>query len=154
MGSRKNELEKPKYCSLPKFLAVLFSFTCQSLFLRMQYTHAQTNHPFSIFCILGPPTLVMSPISFFLQQRLSGWDTSRSWNTMYFSAVTPFLPLLCSTGSFPFLVGDNYFFLFNTFSVYIADLLLKRCRVCSYGGKAREDFLDLKRRETNQDSLC
>ena len=67
----------------------------------------------------------------------------RSWNTMYFRCWDHLYLFYARWGLFHFSSGMIYFFLFNTFSVYIMDLLLKRYRksVSPTTEKFAKDFL-------------
>ena len=131
---------KTKYCSLSKFSCPIFSLHCES-FKDAEYT----SQTIAILYLLHFVAFYISNIAYRFYSRgyldelfqvLKYNVFFRCWDHLYL--------FYARWGLFHLSSGMIYFFLFNTFSVYIMDLLLKRYRksVSPRRKSSRKDFLD------------
>ena len=143
MGEERIELEKLNIV-LFQSLAVLFSAYIVELFLRMQKYTPQT---IAILYLLHFVVFYISNVSYRFYSRgyLDELFQVLKYNVFFAVGITFTSFMLDGVFSIS-RRGMIYFFLFNTFSVYIMDLLLKRYRKSvSPRRKARERFSWLQR---------
>lgn len=137
MGEERIELEKLNIV-LFQSLAVLFSAYIVSLFKDAEYT----SQTIAILYLLHFVVFYISNLANRFMQEVIWMSCYKYWNTMYFSLLGSPLPLLCSMGSFPSLVGgwSTSFFWIHFLSMSWISCSRDTGGLFPHGGKARERF--------------